>query len=260
MNEASGDRNLAEKKTAALLKDLKKQLKLEQRKSKKMEDALAAGESTGGGARSSPALTASSRAISVASLKSFGGSQESLASTRSSYAPRGSSVGTPSGGTATSRGEVAREPIASPQLSSDEHTQIMMRMTAMQTDNAELEDQLRFLRGKVRELQGELAQKSEVIMQYATRGASKGSTPTSSRKFIGKGSRSAKKGNDNKADHGVQTVLEETLMKNIQLQNMVELLQKEISASGDSGGSGKRRVADTEPATPTKPTSEITSM
>jgi hypothetical protein len=114
------------------MRDLKKQLKMEQKKIKKLEEMLESGSV----ARDSPQTPLGQthrRTESQASLRSFGGSQESLNSSRSSINPaaRGGGGGGGGGGGAAS---APREPPAAPQLSSDEHTQLMMRVTAMQVN------------------------------------------------------------------------------------------------------------------------------
>ena len=159
------DRDVSDRRTAALLKDLKKQLKLEQRKTQKLEFEMSAFQSASqealnvvtAHAKDAAHLAAGStrghsRSKSGVSLKSFGGSQLSLAESVSSLNVDQASHGT------------------SPTITQDEHAQLIQKVAEMQVEKADLKDQVRFLTKKVNKMSDDLAVKSEIVMQYAAKG------------------------------------------------------------------------------------------
>lgn len=123
--------------------------------------------------------------------------------------------------------------------------------------------------------------KGELIMQYAAKGfttpqktapedsgskATPGSTPMSRLKGFRKSSNAKKQESAaaGEVNTRMHTVLEETLMKNIQLQRMVELLQRELAdlrgdaVPGTTGISGSTDAST--PTTPPQKTEATTSM
>ena len=160
------DRDVSDRKTGALLKDLKKQLKLEQRKNQKLELEMSAFKSASQDALNMVTAHAKdaahlavgstrghSRSKSGVSLKSFGGSQMSLAESVSSL-----------------NVDQAPSNRSTPTITQEEHAQLIQKVTDMQVEKADLKDQVRFLTKKVNKMSDDLAVKSEIVMQYAAKG------------------------------------------------------------------------------------------
>eukprot|EP00041_Stephanoeca_diplocostata_P027700 m.768516 g.768516 ORF g.768516 m.768516 type:complete len:329 (+) comp23228_c0_seq2:313-1299(+) len=271
VQEKQGDRHLADRKSAAVLKDLKKQLKLEQRKVQRLE------EERGGGALAGDGGSDGSNSRGVSRASTIDGSRTQSRASASSLAGSMESLTSIPGGGSTAGG--------APIISSDEHTQLLHKMTELQTERAEMSERIRFLEKKTKNLMNEVDDKGELIMQYAAKGfttpqksapedsgstSTPGSTPMSRLKGFRKSAGGAKKAPSAAAEANTRmhTVLEETLMKNIQLQRMVEVLQRELAeARGDAvpgtrAASGSGGAGAGVPTTPpsTKASEDTTSM
>eukprot|EP00040_Diaphanoeca_grandis_P030020 m.176813 g.176813 ORF g.176813 m.176813 type:complete len:291 (-) comp31859_c2_seq1:244-1116(-) len=244
------DRAIVDRKGAAMIKDLKKQLKLEQKRIAKLEEDLTLARTMSNGSqdamntigtpsrskghmRSKSGASVRSMGIGESSLRHHGGSQESLASLRSTTSHVARTNTNSSNNTNTNTPDVSQSNEA-PLISESEHVQVIQRLASMQTEKAELAEKVKFLTKKLEKTSVELETKTELVMQYATRGMSnEAPKENSGANMLGK-RMSMSLGKKKQANNAMQdantkmhVLLEETLMKNIQLQKMVEILQAE---------------------------------
>lgn len=234
--EKGNDKALVDKKGAAMIKDLKKQLKSEQKRCAAIELALdecrAGGGSgaAGGGAGASPrAHRRTQSGASATSMGSLGSS--SLRTSQMSLASL-----TPSSHSFGSQSNLSQHS-SSNMITVEEHTELIHKVSRMQADRAEQNEVVRHLQNRVRAMGQDLQLKSEVISRHLSQGRVHGSgggggggggggTSSQARGSSSSGGKKSKMKAENlqQINSTLQIMLEETLMKNIQLEKMVEAL------------------------------------
>ena len=238
LSEKGNDKALVDKKGAGLIKDLKKQLKSEQKRCAALELALdearVPGAGAGGGAGGAVSVGGSPRShrrtpssASQSSMLSLGAS--SLRASQMSLASL-----TPSSQSFGSQSNLSQQ---SNMITVEEHTELIHKVSRMQAERAEQNEVVKHLQSRVRAMGSDLQLKSELISRNLSQGLVKGGGGGGS-----SSSKSSKTKTKLKAENllqintTLQTVLEETLMKNIQLEKMVEALSAPLAPSTPVAG------------------------
>eukprot|EP00052_Salpingoeca_macrocollata_P011389 m.87757 g.87757 ORF g.87757 m.87757 type:complete len:940 (+) comp18033_c0_seq1:75-2894(+) len=201
LEEKYAEAQLAERKAQVLIKDLRKQLKVDQKRINRVEMELEVSRGK----------------------ESVHGSSDDVRKThrRNPSVQSGSSMSPSDSVSVTS----------APIVNQHEHAELLHRVTRMQTEVAEWKERAHVLDSQKSELENRLRQKSELVKHLTSSGSATASPV---------GSAKPKKGAP-KQDPGLQemnakmqTILEETLMKNIQLQKLVEALSAEKAEQSNS--------------------------
>eukprot|EP00049_Salpingoeca_infusionum_P001040 m.44554 g.44554 ORF g.44554 m.44554 type:complete len:907 (+) comp10839_c0_seq2:134-2854(+) len=205
------ERDSTKSKDAALLKELRKQLSREQRRVDKMERELTStAPSTQSSRTGSPRLRRAGHRRSDSS--------SSFASARTAASADTSLIME----SASSHTTHSQEPI----ITQSEHERLLHAMTTLQTEREELKHKATYLERKLDDLTTELQAKSLVLDKMAQgQHASARGSPV---KSLGSKQSTASL---IEANRSMQTVLEETLLKNIQLEKCLETLTQQPAAS-----------------------------
>eukprot|EP00730_Choanoeca_flexa_P008010 TRINITY_DN12423_c0_g1_i16.p1 TRINITY_DN12423_c0_g1~~TRINITY_DN12423_c0_g1_i16.p1 ORF type:complete len:795 (+),score=278.07 TRINITY_DN12423_c0_g1_i16:97-2481(+) len=191
---------------ATLIKELRKELAREKKRSVKIESELstratsavsslsASPKPVRKGHQRTPSASSVRSHATTASVESFGGQQQSA-------------------------------PALDDVITASEQSSLLARMTEMQTSKAELEDQVRRLKKNIKELQTELDKKNLVLDAVVHTG----NTPVATSKSPARPNNKATIQSLQQANAKLKTLMEETLMKNIQLETLVEELTKDAS-------------------------------
>eukprot|EP00051_Salpingoeca_urceolata_P020690 m.313610 g.313610 ORF g.313610 m.313610 type:complete len:921 (+) comp19664_c0_seq11:345-3107(+) len=210
LDDATAERDIVEKKGAALMKDLKRQLKSEQKRVGALESDLA---------------EARRREVEMSDQRSD--RQESTPSRGHRRTPSIQSVAS------SSSLRASRESLAEPLVSDQEHAELIRRISSLQAERADLIEKINLLQARQHDLKAELQQKTEIIGHFFSAGAG-GQSPGPSAAQMPHSPKKVSKKKDvaslQDMNSRMQTIVEETLLKNIQLQKMVESLSAEGAA------------------------------
>ncbi|EGD72746.1 hypothetical protein PTSG_12180 [Salpingoeca rosetta] len=193
------------KKEAAFIKELQKQLKREQRRAEKAERELAEIKRPG---------DRSASQMGSPSVSRRGHHRRTSSSSSSLIMREAPSLDSLNASDAHSVRSVDL------QISESEHAQLLSDMVAVKTEREELNDKVRYLESKVRDLEGELCAKAMLVDQVIQTGSTN-SSPSKGHKKTGD------KAQLRESNDKLRVLLEETLLKNMQLEQMVEALTQQ---------------------------------
>jgi hypothetical protein len=237
----AGDQSIVDRKSAMLIKDLRKQLNAEQKR-------LTLSEQTVDDLRFRASVTEVKAAPEVVAHRTSGSprthrrtsSNTSVSSFVSSASNLGSKLARSLTGsqlslnsqTATATATAPSSSLSGlhssiPMVSPDEHTELIHRVSRMQSEKAEQSEVIKHLQHRVRNMGEDLQLKSELIARNLAQGHVQGGSAGHSSSPGSSKSKAMKKMKPEALmdiNNRLQTMLEETLMKNIQLERMVEAL------------------------------------
>ncbi|XP_018023018.1 GRIP1-associated protein 1 [Hyalella azteca] len=230
VNDAREDRVIHERRGASLLKDLKKQLSAERRRADKLQDKLA-------------------QVLADPSL---------IAGFSSSVSDAGDDVSSVSSWSMVSGDQRPTDATQSPSHSSNKSecssdtSELLARLAALQNANWQKEEQIQHLEASAAAMAQDLLTKSNIIQHYCARaspspratrlGPGAGETPTGVRKVlsrlreVGEGvagnvaemATGSKEEANKEMNRRLQALLEETLLKNINLHRDVDMLTQQV--------------------------------
>ncbi|XP_071960617.1 GRIP1-associated protein 1-like isoform X2 [Antedon mediterranea] len=218
------ERKISEKKGITMVKDLKRQLKMERKRAEKLQERL----------QQVLADTSPSRlGIDLLQIQDYESRQKLDTSSVSSWSQSG--VGTSLDNTQSPEVSIVGGSL------SDETTELIARITELQQTNWTLEEKVRHLEESNSSMADDLLKKTAIIethvMERRTLDPSRTATPEKNMalkkmmKFV--------KGTDDdhnakEMNHKLQIMLEETLTKNMHLQKDIEMLSTELSSLSKS--------------------------
>jgi hypothetical protein len=217
---------IVEKKSNALLKDLKRQLvhmqKREEKRQEQLPELTTGGEGYGAGhEQSADNVSKHSRESSLSSIRGHLPAEGSISSPSSSYGPAGGSSSFP-----LNVGGV-----------SEEMRDLLARVTELQREKWVLEERVNHLETTGSALADDVVNKSEIIKSYYMHNKADHTPPRrtvadkmSPMRFLGA---TSKEDTLNEINRKMQRALEETLTKNIHLQENVLMLTAELQKYTD---------------------------